>query len=188
MDLISEWIEVVNKLDIQLFLIINNLHSPFFDFLMYWLSNKWIWIPIYAIIVFYIYKKKKNYKSIFICIALTIACADMTASLVLKPLVKRPRPCHQTELQTKMNLVGDCGGTYGFLSSHAANTFAIATLLALLFAAQKLWILGYIWAFLIAYSRVYLGVHFPLDVFLGALIGIVFAGCIYKFGVQKLKF
>lgn len=188
MDLIANLIESINQIDIAIFLKINNFHSPFFDWLMYWLSNKWIWIPAYLIILFYIFKTRKNYKAILICIGLLIPCADMTSSLVLKPLIERPRPCHQPEIFTKMKLVGDCGGKYGFVSSHAANTFAIATFIFLLFSAQKIWILGFLWAFLIAYSRVYLGVHFPLDVFFGAIIGIFYAYFIHKMVLPKLKF
>lgn len=188
MDLIANWIEILNEFDTQLFLIINNFHSPFFDWLMYWLSNKWVWIPAYLVILIYIFKTRKNYKSIILGIVLIIASADLSSSWVLKPMVKRLRPCHQTEIQPKMKLVGNCGGQYGFVSSHAANTFAIATYLILLFSTQKLWLLGYIWAFLVSYSRIYLGVHFPLDVFCGAIIGIGFAYFFHRYMIQKLNF
>lgn len=188
MDLILALFEAINQFDTAFFLVINNFHSPFFDWLMYWLSNKWIWFPLYAILLFYIYKTKKNYKSIIICIGLLIPCADMTSSLVLKPIVERLRPCHQPEIQSKMKLVGECGGKYGFVSSHAANTFAIATFLVLLFSLQKIWLFAYLWAFLVAYSRIYLGVHFPFDIIFGALIGVFYAQLIYKFLLPKLKF
>lgn len=188
MDIIARWIEILNKFDISLFLMLNNLHTPFFDWLMYWFSNKWIWFPVYLLVLIYIFKKKENYKSILVCIGLIVASADMTSSLVLKPLVQRKRPCYQTELVPKMIIVGSCGGLYGFVSSHAANSFAIATFLVLLFAGQKIWLFAYFWALLVAYSRIYLGVHFPFDVLVGSLIGIFYAILIYKCVLPKLKF
>lgn len=163
----------IQELDTELFLALNNQHSPFFDTLMYWTTQRDTWIPLYLLIVFWLirtYKKQSLY--MILAIVLTIVFADQIASSLLKPFVERLRPCHVLYLQAKIHSITDCGGQYGFASSHAANSFGLAMALWLLVGRQIPSIkCFFVWAFLVAYSRVYVGVHYPLDIFAGAMIG-----------------
>jgi undecaprenyl-diphosphatase len=109
-----------------------------------------------------------------IATVLAIAMADQIASSVFKPYFLRNRPCYEESISQVVHVVRGCGGRYGFVSSHASTTFAFATLLWLLLrnALRNISYLFY-WAFLVSYSRIYVGVHYPLDLFFGALVGIV---------------
>lgn len=183
----SIW-QCIDGLDKQLFLLLNANHSPFWDSFMFWMSHKWIWLPLYFCFVFLIFYalQRFDYKLVIV-IAMLIASTDMCCSLLLKPSFKRLRPCHQSELKTQIHTVGNCGGQYGFASSHAGNTFAIATFLYLWFRKNNRVKLLFVWAFVVSFSRIYLGVHFPLDVVVGALIGIIFATIAYKYCPKSLK-
>ena len=109
-------------------------------------------------------------------LAAAVAISDQTASALLKPLTLRLRPCHEPALQNLIHPVLECGGQYGFASSHAANTFALATGVWLLVGKQHPWVKWlYLWAFLVAYSRIYVGAHYPLDILAGTGIGVLAA-------------
>jgi len=168
-------IERLNRLDTELFLWLNGRHNAFFDPIMYWASHKLFWIPFYGFLLYIIireYKKRSVY--ILAAIALLITLCDQTASGLLKQLVKRPRPSHEAALDGLIHLSkAGPGGQYGFVSSHAANAFGLAVFLMLLFPKRYnalKFILG-LWALLVAYSRIYVGVHYPGDVVVAALIG-----------------
>ena len=104
----------------------------------------------------------------------SVMISDQVCSSILKPLIHRLRPCHEPSIQNLVHLVGNCGGQFGFCSSHAANTFALVTCLILLFSKQFNGIKYlYIWAIIVSYSRIYIGVHYPLDVLAGAGIGVL---------------
>ena len=173
----------LNQIDTELFLFLNGLHNSFFDFLMYWISNKYIWIPLYAFFLFLIIKKFK-WKALMaiILVAVLITVSDQVSVHLFKNTFMRLRPCHEPALDGLVHIVNNkCGGQHGFISSHAANTFAIAAFLSVLlkgsFRYFSLFI--FIWAALVGYSRIYLGVHYPGDVFVGAIVGIVLG---YIFG------
>ncbi len=176
--------DYLNSIDTQIFLFINGLHNDFFDFIMYWLSDKLIWIPLYLFIVYIIIKEYKVKGIIVILMAvLVITMCDQTASHLLKNTVKRLRPSHVEALAGVIHLTkAGVGGLYGFASSHAANTFGLATFVSLILS-QKYKVLKYslfVWAILVSYSRVYNGVHYPGDVLAGAVIGIFWGWAISK--------
>ena len=111
----------------------------------------------------------------FLFIILVITLADQTSVHLFKNVFQRLRPCHEPALENLVHLVNNkCGGQYGFISSHAANTFGLALLTLLWIKKRWFTALMITWALLVAYSRVYLGVHYPLDVMVGGIWG---AGC-----------
>jgi undecaprenyl-diphosphatase len=172
----------IQQLDTQIFLSLNGVHAPWADTLMYWVTERNTWIPMYALLIIWlVWQYKQQAAGMISALILTIIIADQTASGLLKPWVERLRPCHVAYLQDKIHLVVEsCGGTYGFASSHAANSFGLATALWLLCGTavptvrrpNKYILWFFPWAALVSYSRVYVGVHYPLDVVAGALIGV----------------
>jgi len=167
---------MLERFDQQLFLFINSSNSPFFDHLMYAISGRLIWVPLYLAILIYLgIKYKRKFLIILIFIILAATLADQS-SVIVKNIFHRLRPCHEPSIIGIVHLVnGECGGVYGFVSSHATNCFDVA-LLSLLFIKKRWYTISIIfWAGIIGYSRIYLGVHYPGDVicgsFLGAFIG-----------------
>ncbi len=172
------------KIDQYLYQLINQtLHADWLNWLMVQFSNKYFWIPLYAVIVFFIIKVfKKKAIIALICLGVSVLLADRVSSGFLKPAFKRERPCHIAALNPIV--LDPCHDTGSMPSSHAANHFAISVFLICLFHKSKKQIkyLLLIWAFLVAYSRVYCGVHYPADVLVGGLIGALIGwACYYNF-------
>jgi undecaprenyl-diphosphatase len=168
-------LEQLKSIDTDLFLAINGAHASFFDFLMYWASDKLIWIPLYVFFAYLLFRYYGKRAWVLVLLAgLAIALSDISCSQMFKHVFQRPRPCHEPSLEGIVHLVkGHCGGKYGFISSHASNSFALATFLSLLLGKKIRYFtfLIIIWALLLCYSRVYLGVHYPGDVIAGAIWG-----------------
>ncbi len=186
-------IEYLIEIDKSILLAINGLHNNFFDFLMDLISKKSTWIPIYLFFIFILIKKYGR-EGIFITLLLilTVSVADLVSVHLFKNVFERLRPCHDPSLQGLLHLVdGNCGGKYGFVSSHSANMFALATIFYMF--VRKYFKMSYIplvaWAALIGYSRVYLGVHYPGDVLAGAVVGIIIGLIFYcsYFLIMKSK-
>jgi len=170
------------KLDQELFLFLNGLHADWLDPVMWWLSDKLIWIPLYAFILYLIIKKYQwRSVGILLTVAILIAASDQI-SVWMKFSFERARPTHTEGLKEQIHTLNNYfGGPYGFVSSHASNSFAIATFTSLLLSPfyKNYWIYAFIWAFLVSYSRIYLGVHFPGDILAGAILGVLLAHLFY---------
>lgn len=180
--------------DTALFLKINGLHNAFFDPVMYAFSSKLFWIPFYAALIWWMWKRfGKQVLWVLLFVALVIASADRISSGLLKNSVKRLRPSHELAIASQVHLSkAGAGGNYGFVSSHAANCFSLLLFLWMVLPEKdrnlKIVILS--WAILVSYSRMYNGVHYPLDVFFGALIGILIGltfGQLYHYIFFKKK-
>jgi membrane-associated phospholipid phosphatase len=165
------------QLDRHLFYFINHdLTNPFFDWVMPWLRNAKHWVPLYVFLIgFFIWKLRKQALLLIIIMALCAGFADFTSSSLIKPIFKRARPCRDPIVsKTDIERV-DCGPAYSFPSTHATDHFAAAFFLIFLFYKRWHWILlwGTLWAGTISFAQVYVGVHFPIDVFCGAVYGML---------------
>ncbi|HRH66513.1 MAG TPA: phosphatase PAP2 family protein [Bacteroidia bacterium] len=167
--------EKLQSIDAALLLFFNHLNNPVLDFIFYWLSNKWIWIPFYAFLGWFLYKRYPHrLLSVLFFIGIMITLSDQISSALIKNSVMRLRPCHDPLIGSEVHIVkGYCGGMYGFVSSHAANVFALTTFLIYFFRRrhQRLQTVLLVWASAVSFSRIYLGVHYPGDIIGGALLG-----------------
>ncbi len=190
--------EAIQQLDVALFALINGWNSSWMDPVMETLSSRVAWIPAYAFLAWVLYRQGgwQNLLIVGLFLGFAVVVADQIASSLIKPWAERYRPCRpEAGLDFVVHLVdGHCGGKYGFVSSHAANFFAMAVFLSQQFQVWRHRWLFWVLAGLAAYSRVYLGVHYPGDILGGALVGLfVGAGCwwaclgIKKRNNQKMK-
>ena len=173
---------MLEHLDQQLFLFLNSHNSPFWDQVMHAISGKVIWAPLYLTILIYLgFKYKRKFLIIILFVILAVTLADQVSVQLFKNVFQRLRPCHEPALQGMIHLFnGECGGKYGFVSSHATNSFNVA-LLSLMFIKKRWYTISIIlWALIIGYSRVYLGVHYPGDVICGSLVGAFVGWGVYK--------
>lgn len=170
-------IEILNQWDTDLLLAINGWRSEWADSFMWLFSDKLIWIPMYASILYVVIKNfpRKVALGCVVAIALTIVFADQMGASVLRPCFERMRPSNlENPISEFIQIVnGKRGGRYGFPSCHAANTFGLAFFLVFLFRNRLLSGFMLIWAVVTCYSRSYLGVHYPGDLLAGMLVGLV---------------
>jgi len=173
-------LESLIELDQELFLWLNGLHADWLDPIMLFITKRNPWIPLYALILFFVIRKLKWQSwSIMIAFALLITLADQAASGFFKPFFERLRPCHEPGIQDMVHMVKGCGGQYGFASSHASNTFALAFFLWFVYRNKYAkMMIG--WAVVVSYSRIYVGVHYPGDIIMGAILGVLAAIVTYQ--------
>ncbi|MCC6370821.1 MAG: phosphatase PAP2 family protein [Bacteroidia bacterium] len=175
--------ETLRQFDRALLLKINSQHSPLMDSVMWTLSQSWhtyLLVIVCGYLVFKKYSPKKAAEFILGC-ALVVACCDLSSNIT-KHSLKRYRPTHNTEIKNQIHTVNNHeGGKFGFFSAHAANTFGLATFIFLCihWVNKRIRYLFFIYPALVSYSRMYLGVHYPSDIFAGMLVGCLFGYLIY---------
>lgn len=170
-------IESLQAFDTKLFLEIHRgMANPFFDWLLPLMRNRYFWAPLYLfIIVFsFIEYRKKGWYIIGMLLA-TFAMGDLIASRLIKPFIARIRPCNDISLVNDIIHRVPCGSGYSFPSAHATNHFAIAIFLIFVFYDKwkPVLPLGLFWALIISFSQIYVGVHYPVDITAGAILGTV---------------
>ena len=179
-------LEQLLHIDTEILLAINGWHAPWADRLMWIISAKSTWIPLYVLLIgMLVWRYRKPAMTLvkwlqkvpacvvmIVVIAMAVGAADFIASGILKELVARPRPTRVPELEGVLHLVNDYrSGQYGFVSSHAANTMACALLFSLIWRKKITTSLLMLWVAANCYSRMYLGVHYPLDILGGLMVG-----------------
>lgn len=176
--------ETISSIDSDLFLFLNGLHTNWLDKVMIAITQMWVWAPLYLLLIYWTVKQYgKRCWWIFLTIGIVVLCSDQLSAHVCKPLFQRLRPCYNPDFQDLIYLPkGMAGGRYGFVSSHAANTFAVAAFLTAALRKNRNWIgfVLYFWAFISSYSRIYLGFHYPGDILCGALLGILIGLILWK--------
>jgi len=181
------WLQNIIETDKELFLFLNGFHSDFWDTIMLFVTRKETWVPFYAVILFFMIK---NYRAkaipVLFLLALAIVASDQF-SVLLKESIQRLRPVHDPEIGALVHNVLKKGGLHGFVSSHAANSFAIFAFTSRLFKNRKYTFLILFWAIIFSYSRIYAGVHYPLDILGGALLGFCVGEGLYQLFRMSLQ-
>ncbi len=177
-------IELLRQIDHRLFHFMNtDMANPVLDVVCPVLRNKLTWLPLYLLIAFLFYRRV-GHKIILLGIlaAITILLSDQISSSLIKPFIHRARPCNNPAIHARL-VIEYCGAGYSFVSSHAANHFGIAAFLSVFVNRKGICVpLLFVWAFLVSVSQIYVGVHFPIDVTAGALLGTAIGFSVALFG------
>lgn len=183
-------IEQLLEYDTALFLFLNNLGSETWDGLWLIITNKLTFIPLYAVLLFLLYKKfgLKSLLVFVVVVALMITFTDQITN-VFKRGFQRPRPCGEADLIDQMRFIAVRCGKYGFFSGHSSNSMAAAVFAGLLLKPyfKNLIFILLFWSAVVAYSRIYVGVHYPLDIFCGLTFGAISGYLFYKLSQVLLK-
>ena len=184
-------LDLIVEYDHKLFLWLNNLGNESFDWFWMLMTNKLFNFFVYSIALIYLLKKTdiKSLISMILFLSILILISDQTSNL-FKNFFERLRPCHDEQISSYMRLVKDsCGGFYSFFSAHASNSFSLASFFFFVYykIIQRKIILFFVLASLVSYSRVYIGVHYPLDIITGSIFGFVSGFILFKFWIFSLK-
>ena len=167
----------LKNLDKELFILIHSKASvPSFDWFFKAMRNALTWVPLYALILYWILRSNRSNAWQFILLTLiTFAITDHTSAAIMKPYLQRLRPCFDPELERYVRELVTCGGKFGMPSTHASNHFGLASFwfFSIRWMNRRSWYLLWIWAFVIGYSQVYVGKHYPGDILVGALLGTI---------------
>ena len=165
------------------FFSLNGSNSTYWDNFFYICTNPWTWL-IFFLCFFWVFTYKKNWKEIIcvlVAVGLMILLCDRISSGLFKPYFHRFRPTHHPDFMNQVKIVFNYrGGNYGFISGHATNVFGLATFFALIVRNKFFTFTIFLYALLIAYSRIYIGVHFISDVVVGAIVGVLVAMLVYS--------
>ena len=197
---LTDLLSMLKAMDTMVFLTVNSHHNAYFDSVMWLVSGKLIWVPMY-VSLFFVLLKNYSYKVVFailLAIGVVILFTDSFTAQVIRPWVCRLRPSNlDNPMSSMVHIVdGYRGGTYGFPSNHASNTWGLAFFITFLFRRYKLTFFFFLWALLVCYSRMYLGVHYFGDLLIGGLLALAGASTVfYVFRkvsgdtrLQKVKF
>ena len=197
---LTDLLSMLKAMDTMVFLTVNSHHNAYFDSVMWLVSGKLIWVPMY-VSLFFVLLKNYSYKVVFailLAIGVVILFTDSFTAQVIRPWVCRLRPSNLDNPMSSMVHVVDGyrGGAYGFPSNHASNTWGLAFFITFLFRRYKLTFFFFLWALLVCYSRMYLGVHYFGDLLIGGLLALAGASIVfYVFRkvsgdtrLQKVKF
>ncbi|MBR6118150.1 MAG: phosphatase PAP2 family protein [Paludibacteraceae bacterium] len=166
------------SIDSDIVIAINGCNSPYMDELMWLISKPTTWIPLYVLLLVLMWVKIKDWRKMVIILvgfAIAVGLSDFICSGILKPIVCRLRPTHDPNMPMLHLVHKYRGGLYGFCSSHAANSMAVAVLFSLLYRKKTVTALLMVWVAAVCYSRMYLGVHYPTDILAGLAIGSLLA-------------
>lgn len=170
-------LEAIDQLDRQLLYFLNSYHSWWADELMVLATHRFTWVPLYlALAIWLLVKYKRDGLILVLGCGLVLALSDQISASIIKPWAARLRPSHNPDVLPGLQLVDDIrGGLYGFVSSHASNSAAVATFLLCSLRTKPQWLVLSLamWVLLVSYSRIYLGVHYPTDILAGWAIGFV---------------
>jgi len=164
--------------DIDLFSALNEKHISWLDPVMVFLSSYWSWLILFLIISYFMIRRSRVWGIREIILILCTAAANNVVNSLVKLVVQRPRPCQNEILEPTIRVLEECGSSYSFFSAHSSNAFCLAVCTALFFRNRYYSVLMIVWATLVAYSRIYVGKHYPLDIIFGISFGILisFAG------------
>lgn len=193
----SAVLEQLEKVDQDFFLKLNGDFAPWLDRPMWYISTTWIWIPIFLILLFSLFKKYpgKHFVFVILCLVAIVWLCDRSSVLLFKEMFQRLRPSREPGLHGIVHLVKEengndyLGGLYGFFSSHTANYAGIVTFFILVMKPiRTVFVIALIaWVLLISYSRIYLGVHYPGDVLAGWIFGITIGWAMSKWLINGTK-